>query len=188
MKLRDAIEGRIDVKRWDLKKPDWRRIIRAIDAARFGATAGNHFAVRFILVEDEGVIKKLADASQQKFISKAKYVVVAVSDDSGLVRSYDKRGKEYCSRHAGAVIGNFLLGLEEEKLVTSWVWYYVDEQVKRVLGIPGNLNVEGIFPIGRRSKISKERGRAMKLENILYFGKYGERKMRPHTKLKRASI
>ena len=185
MKLKDAIENRIDVKRFDLKKPDWRKIIRAIDVARFGTSAGNHFSVRFILVTDEDVIQKLADASQQSFIGKAKSVVVVASDPAGLVRSYGDRGVKYCRLQAGVAIQNFLLGLEEEKLVTSWVWYFEDEQVKRVLGIPEGVNVEGIFPVGVQTKVAGKAKRNVKLENILFFGKYGEKKMVGHTKLSR---
>lgn len=186
MKLRDAIESRDDVKRYDLKKPDWRKVVRAIDAARFGTSAGNHFTVRFILVTDEDVISKLADASQQSFISKAKMCVVVVSDPSSLIRSYEERGERYCRLQAGVAVQNFLLGLEEEKLVTSWVWYFEDSQVKSILSIPEKANVEGIFPIGNiPPKSVKKEKRTAKLDNVLFFGKYGEKKMVPHTKLSR---
>ncbi|MCK4649874.1 nitroreductase family protein [Candidatus Pacearchaeota archaeon] len=193
MKLRDVIEKRADVKRYDSKKPDWRKIVRAIDAARFAPMAGNHFSARFILVSDEKVIKRLADASQQSFIRKARTVVVVVSDDKSLIRSYGERGEMYARQHVGAAIENFLLALEEEKLVTSWVWYFVDEQVRRILEIPEGVKIEGIFPVGRRIKAGrladlKSRVRNVKLENILFFGKYGQEEMKLQTKLRRESV
>ncbi len=188
MKLRDAIENRTDIKRFDLKKPDWRKIIHAIDAARFASTAGNHFSARFILVDDEDIIRKLADASQQGFVASAKSVVVVVNDDSALVRSYGKRGEDYGKKHVGSAIQNFLLALEDEKLVTSWVWYFVDEQVRRVLSIPESVKVEGIFPIGKKPKSVVASKRVSKLENVLFFGKYGERKMVPTIKHTRDAI
>jgi nitroreductase len=189
MKLRDAIEKRTDVKRFDLKAVDWRKIVRSIDAARFGTSAGNHFATRFILVSDEDVIAELASASQQSFVKKAKSVVVVVSDPSSLIRSYDDRGDKYCRLQAGVAIQNFLLALEANKLVTSWVWYFVDEQVKRILDIPEKANVEGIFPIGNKSKVvSHEKKREVKLDNIMFFGKYGKKKMKPQVIVGRDAI
>ncbi len=188
MKLRDAIKGRCDVKRFDSGKPDWRKVIRAIDAARFSTSAGNHFSVRFILVDDEKVIKKLAGASQQSFIGKAKTCVVVVSDPSSLIRSYEERGEKYCRLQAGAAVQNFLLALEEEKLVTSWVWYFEDSQVKDILEIPEGMEVEGIFPVGKMMKTAKKEKRDVKLDNVLFFGKYGEKKMVPHAKLSRESF
>ena len=176
MKLRDAVEDRNDVRRFDSRKPDWRAVLRAIDFARFAPAAGNYFSARFILIEDEKVIGKLADSSQQSFISDAKMCVVVVSDNKGLVRAYGDRGDMYSRQHVGAAIENFLLGLEEEKLVTSWVWYFVDDQVRRILDIPENVKVEGIFPIGKRTKIAGKVKRSAKLDNILFFDKYGMKK------------
>lgn len=188
MKLRDVIESRTDVKRFDLKVPDWRKVVRAIDAARFGSSAGNHFATRFILISDEDVISKLAESSQQSFIGKAKMAVVVVSDASSLIRSYGERGDRYCRLQAGVAIQNFLLALEEEKLVTSWVWYFVDEQVKNILGIPEGVKVEGIFPVGKKTKVAGVKKRNIELDNVLFFGKYGEKKMVPMTKKSRDAI
>lgn len=188
MKLKEAIESRCDIKSYDLKKPDWRKVIRAIDAARFAPAAGNYYSARFILVDDEDVIKKLAESSQQSFIGKAKMVVVVVSDEKGLVRAYGERGSDYSKQHVGAAIENFLLALEEEKLATSWVWYFVDEQVRSLLNIPENVKVEGIFPIGGMSKLSRKVKRSADLDNVLFFGKYGNKKMAPVTKVGRSAI
>jgi nitroreductase len=188
MKLRDAVENRVDVKRFDLKKPDWRKVVRAIDFARFGTSAGNNFSVRFILVTDEGVIRKLASASQQSFVGKAKSVVVVLSDPASLIRSYEERGIKYCRLQAGVAIQNFLLGLEDEGLVTSWVWYFEDEQVKRVLGVPESVNVEGIFPVGKGMKTVKKVKRNVELDNVLFFGKYGNKKMAPQVRVGREAI
>jgi nitroreductase len=179
MNLRDAVEKRADAKVFDFKKPDWRKVVRAIDFARFAPAAGNYFSTRFILVSDEDVISRLAAASQQPFVGRAKTVVVVVSDNKGLIRAYAERGEMYSRQHVGAAIENFLLGLENEKLITSWVWYFVDEQVRRILDIPEDVSVEGIFPIGAKAKVSRIEKRSAKLDNILFFGKYGNKKMVP---------
>lgn len=188
MQLKDAIEQRKSVKKFDLKKPDWRKIIRAIDVARFAPSAGNQFVTRFILISDEKKIEKLAAASQQDFVKKAQYVVVVVSDDSNLIRDYGKRGIRYCAQQSGAAIQNFLLALTEEKLVTTWIGYFYHEQVKETLDIPKELHVEAIFPIGEETKIKTKRKRKMKLDHILHFDKFGNKKMVAETKVSRGSL
>ena len=65
MKLRDAIESRASVRKFHHKKPDWRKVIRAIDAARFAPSAGNQFVMRFIMVSDE---KKIKEIAQEKMV------------------------------------------------------------------------------------------------------------------------
>lgn len=179
MELKTAIKKRRSVRKDLDKKPDWRKIIRAIDMARFAPTAGD--TLRFIFVSDEKKISKLAKAAEQDFVGDAKYVVVAVSDDSKLVRSYGERGLRFAPQQAGAAIQNFLLVLTEQKLATIWVGHFDIEQVKEVLGIPENLSVEAIFPIGKETKTRPPERRTIDLENILYFDKWKNKKMTPHT-------
>lgn len=183
MQLKDAIKKRHSVRRYLDKAPDWRKVIQAIDAARYSPSAGNQFALKFILVSDATKITKLAEAAQQDFIAAAKYVVVAVSDDSKLVRSYSERGIRYASLQAGAAIENFLLALTEKGLVTTWVGHFYDQQVKDILEIPEKLSVEGLFPVGKETKIKTSERKKTELENVLYFDKWKNKKMVPQTKV-----
>lgn len=178
------IKKRKSVRRYMDKKPDWRKIIRAIDAARFAPSAGGQFALKFILVSDEKKISELAKASQQNYVGTAKAVVVAVSDDSKLVRSYGDRGVRYASSQAGAAIQNFLLVLTEQGLVTSWVGHFYDNQVKSALSIPDDMTVEAIFPIGKETKVKGSERRAKPdLDNVLYFDKWKNKTMTPKGKI-----
>ena len=193
MKLMEAIEKRKSVRRFSDKAPDWRKILRAIDAARYAPSAGGYFVTKFILVSDSKKIVELAAASQQDFVGKAKYVVVVVTDDSALVRSYDERGVRYATQQSGAAIQNFLLALTEEKLATTWVGHFVDEQVKRVLDISEGLYVEAIFPIGIETAVGIRYSvvgsrRKTRLDNILFFDKWGNKQMVPSVKLSREAV
>jgi len=181
MQLDDAIKKRKSVRRYSGKKPNWRKILRAIELVRFSPSAGNLFSVKFVLVSDKEKIEVLKDASQQDFVGKAQFVVVAVSSNSKLVRSYGERGVRYASLQAGSAIQNFLLALVEQGLATTWVGHFYDEKVKEVLEIPDEMNVEGIFPIGIETKIKTSERQKPDLENIIYFDKWEEKKMKPET-------
>lgn len=196
MQLKEAIESRRSVKSFSNKIPDWRKIIQAIDSARFAPAAGNYFVTKFILVSDKKIISELTKASQQDFVGTSKYIVVVVSDESKLVQAYEKRGSRYCAQQSGAAIENFLLSLTELKLATTWVGHFYDEQVRRALDIPENLNIEALFPIGIETKVKsfaksmdfKFRtggARKMKLEQTLYYDKYGNEEMIPISKVGR---
>ena len=154
MQLDEAVKTRKSVRRFSDKKPDWRKIIKAIDLARFAPMAGNLFSLKFILVQDKDKIEKLKEACQQDFVS-THYVVVVVSDDEKVKRSYGDLGEKFAREQAGAAIENFLLGLNEQGLATCWVGYFVESQVKKILSIPDNFTVEALFPIGYESKIKK---------------------------------
>ncbi|MCK4996929.1 nitroreductase family protein [Candidatus Pacearchaeota archaeon] len=177
MNLKEAITTRKSVKHFSYKKVDWKKIVRAIDYARFAPTAGNKFVNKFILVSDEKKIKELATASQQEFVGEAKYIVIVTSDEKKLIQSYDDRGKRYAPQQAGAAIQNFLLGLTEQKLSTMWVGHFYPEQIHRIFKIPEKMKIEAIFPIGKARNIRTKPKLKEKLENYLYFEKYGKSKM-----------
>jgi nitroreductase len=188
MQLKDAIESRKSVKRFHHKKPNWRKIIRAIDAARFAPSAGNKFVTRFILVSNEKKLAELTAASQQDFVGDVKYIVVVVSDDTALVRGYGEDGVRYAAQQAGAAIENFLLALNEQKLATTWVGHFYREQVRRTLDIPEGLHIEAMFPIGVETKIKTSSRGKMKLDQIIYFDKWKEKKMKDWIKMTRSAI
>ena len=182
------IKKRKSVRRYMDKKPDWRKIIRAIDAARFAPSAGGNFVTKFILVSDEKKISELAAASQQEFVGKAKYIVVAVTDDSKLIQDYDERGERYGASQTGAAIENFLLALVEQKLVTTWVGHFYDEQVRRTLNIPDGLKIEAMFPVGVEIKVKSNPKRKKKLDQILYYDKWKNTLMVPTMKFTKDAI
>lgn len=184
MKLGDAVKTRKSVKRFLSKKVDWRRILRALDYARFAPMSGNLFSMKFILVRDGEKIEKLAEAAQQDFVKKAKYVVVVVSDDSKAERNFGERGKMYARQQAGAAIQNFLLGLREQKLATTWVGHFVDEQVKDLLEIPEEMTVEAMFPIGKEMDVSSDEKNKLNLEDYLFFDEWSNKLFEPRTKIK----
>lgn len=172
MELNKAIQSRHSVKKFNSKKPDWRDIVEAIDAARYAPTAGGNFTLKFIIVDNTEKIKKIAEACQQDFITKAYYVVVACSSPSRLVNAYGKQGEIYVRQQAGAGIQNFLLKIEELGLSTCWVGYFVENQIKKILKIPEEINVEAIFPVGYEYKKNKTPKRRIDLDNILCFNKW----------------
>ena len=63
-------------------------------------------------------------------------------------------------------------------VATCWIGYFVDRMIKEALSIPENLEVEAFFPIGyEQGKTQKKR--KILLDNILYFHKYGNKRMKP---------
>jgi nitroreductase len=175
------IKSRRSIRKFNSKKPDWRKIIECIDMMRYAPMAGNNFSLKFILVDDEEKIDKLAKASQQQFINQAQYVVVVCSTPLRTEISFEERGKNYLKQQAGAAIQNFLLKITESGLSTCWIGHFVDDQIKDALDIPKDIHVEALFPIGYAFK-KPESKRIIELDNVLYFNKYGNKKMNtPHT-------
>ncbi|HNZ52181.1 MAG: nitroreductase A [Candidatus Diapherotrites archaeon ADurb.Bin253] len=182
MGVERLIKARRSIRKFKSSKPDWREIIECIDSTRYAPMAGNNFSLKFILVEDGEKIQKLAEAAQQNFITKAKYVIVVCTTPGRTETAYGERGSKYLKQQAGAAIQNLLLKLTECKLATCWVGHFVDEQVKDILDIPDEIDVEAMFPIGYPYEKPKEK-RYIELDSILYFNRYGNKRMEEESKL-----
>jgi len=178
MELDKAIKSRQSVRKFKSKKPNWRNIITAIDCARYAPMAGNNFTLKFIIVEDKEKIQKISDACQQDFVSQAQYLVVVCSNPSRTINSYGKQGETYFRQQAGAGIQNFILKLTELGLSTCWVGHFIESQIKRELKIPENVYVESVLPIGYEYEKPRTRKEKIDLDSILYFEKYGNKKMK----------
>lgn len=181
MKVEEAINERHSVRRFSSKKPNYREIIEAVDAANKTPLAGNICTLRFIVVSDKEKIKELAEASQQDFISQASYIVVVCSSNKEIERFYDERGLMYSRQQAGAAIENFLLRITELGLASCWIGAFSDSSVKNILSIPDNIEVEALLPVGYEFGKTKQRKKP-KLDAVLFFDKYGNKFMKPERK------
>lgn len=177
--VKRIIKKRKSVNKFSDKKVDWRDIIKAIDMARYAPMAGNLFSLKFIITNDFEKIEKLTEASQQDFFLNAQYVVIVCSNPSKTLNAYGEKGEDYLRQQAGAAMQNFQLKLTDLGLSTCWVGHFVEEQVKKIFSIPEKINVEAFFPIGYESSIGKKKPKKkIKLDPILYFEKYGNKRMK----------
>lgn len=182
MDLNKIIHARRSIRKFKSTKPDWREIIECIDSMRYAPMAGNNYSLKFILVDDEEKIRKMAKAAQQDFLADVKYVVVVCTTPTRTEIAFEERGKNYIKQQAGAAIQNFLLKITEAKLATCWVGHFVDDEIKDILSIPKDIHVEALFPIGYPLK-KPEQKRIIDLNNVLYFNKYGYKKMNEMPKM-----
>ena len=182
MGLDKTIQARRSIRQFKSKSPNWRRIIEAIDTARYAPMAGEIFSLNFILIDDDAKIEKIAKWCEQDFIVQAKYVVVFLTNPRKTVSSYGKRGEIYCRQQAGSAIQNFLLKLEDQKLSTCWIGHFNERMIKQVLRVPDHVNIEGIFPIGIAGEKAKKR-KLPELNTFLFFNEWKNKRMTHVTKV-----
>lgn len=179
MELDRAIKERHSVRSFRKgKKPNYKDIILALEAATKAPLAGNVYSIRYILVSDKEEIRELAEASQQDFIADVDFVVAVCSEKKTLVKSYYERGKIYARQQAGAAIQNLMLKLVDLGLSTCWVGAFSDEMVKRILKLTEDIDVEALLPIGYELGKSKQRTKP-NLDDVIFFDVWKNRYMRP---------
>src|SRR3989338_4827207 len=163
MDLDLVIEKRQSVRSFKSKKVDWKRIMDAIHAANHVPFADNRNHLKFLVIESKEKIAKIAEFSEQVWISEAPVIIVICSNDKNLEEMHGERGRVYSRQQAGAAINNILLKITDLGLSSCWVGSYPDELIKQYLSMPQNIQIEAILPIGHSAeKKAKKRkiGRA----------------------------
>ena len=181
MKLIDAIESRHSIRKFKSKKVKWPDILEAINSAIKAPLAGNINTLRFIIVEDTQKKQQIAEATDQLWVAEADTLVVVCSDSSNIQRMYDERGKIYEHQQIGAAIQNFLLRITDLGLSSCWIGAYLDKNIKLILKIPENINVEAILPIGYADEKPRPK-RKDSLQSVIFWEKWDQRKKPQHSK------
>ena len=175
MEFDDVIKLRKSVRSFKNKSASWKIVMEAIDSACHGpfADAKNH--LKFIIVENENTIDKLAELSQQKWINTASIAVVVCSDDSILENMHGERGRVYSRQQSGAAIVTLMFKLTDLGMGSCWVGSYDDEKIRKLLSIPENIQIEAIIPVGFEKEKSKKKTKK-DLERALYWENWGKGK------------
>ena len=87
----------------------------------------------------------------------------------------------YSHQQCGAAIETFLLKLVDVGLSGCWVGSFADHHIKTTLGIPEDVNIEAIIPIGyeRIEKGRSKRPEKPKIENAISWELWDTSRRRP---------
>lgn len=175
MEFDDVIERRKSVRSFKDKKPDWRRAIDAIDSACKGPFADGINHMKFLIIEEQQTIDKVAEAAEQNWISEAPMLIVVCSDDSNLESMHGEKGRVYSRQQSGSAISTLMLKLSDLNIDSCWVGSFSDETVKQLLGIPGHIQIEAIIPVGYEKEKSKKKKKKA-LENVMFWESWDQTK------------
>ncbi len=173
MDLDKVLKKRTSIRNYSNKKPKDDKIIDAIEAANLAPSPGNLQILKYIIVDEQETIEKIAKACQQPFIKKAQVIVIVCSNPSSVEKMFDKRTEQYTRQHAGAAIENFLLKITDMKLASTWVGAFSEITIKNTLKIPDEIKVEAVLPIAHESKEKTNKQKPKSdLGNIVYFDEW----------------
>ena len=116
-----------------------------VEAVRLAPSANNLQDWRFVVVTDPQKKKALAAAANnQMFIADAAAVIVACSDNKDTMRCGEKIGPI----EVAIALEHIALQAAEIELATCWIGSFYPEQVRGTLGIPVDVEVVELMPIG----------------------------------------
>ena len=180
MEFDSVIEKRKSVRTFTQKKPNWKKLIEAIDTTTQNPFAGNHNNLKYLIIENKKTIKEVSKIAEQPWISLSPSLIIVCSDDSHLEDKYGERGRVYSRQQAGAAIQTLLLKIVDLGLSACWVGAYSDEILKQKLKIPQHIQIEAVIPIGHENTKEKQhKEKKIELENTLFWEGWQQDKRTP---------
>jgi nitroreductase len=169
MSVQTAISLRRSIRSFRDTPVEDEKLSLVLEAARLAPSARNRQEWQFIVVRDGETRKKLADAANGKvFVGEAPVIIVACATEAEYVMS--------CGQLAGTVdtsiaLAFLILQAQELGLGTCWLGAYSESEVKAILGIPRQVRVIAMTPLGYPAQVPEARPRK-NLDEIVSFERY----------------
>ena len=171
MSVLKVIMERRSVRRYRSEPVPQDVLLRVLDAARFSPSGKNLQPWKFIVVKNETLKQRLAEASlRQSFIADAPIVVVACGFPD---KCYSRMGNYMKSWPVDVAIAveHLMLQAQEEGLGTCWVGAFDEEEVRSILHVPDGVKVLALTPLGYPDEKPVPR-RRKSLEEIVSYDSF----------------
>lgn len=170
MDVYEAIVKRKSVRGFkDEEVPD-QIISRLLEAARLAPSASNRQEWRFIVVRDQVMRNKLAEAARgQKFVAEAPVVLACCAETDEHVMAC---GQLCYPIDVAIAMDHITFCAAVEGLGTCWIGAFEEEPVKQLLSIPSPVRVVGLLPIGYPKEPSTVKKKRLPLEEIVKYERW----------------
>jgi nitroreductase len=174
MDIYEAIRNRISTRAYLSDPVENDKLERILEAARLAPSGKNGQPWTFIVITDADTRNRLVPACKnQKFVGEAP-IVIAVCGHEEL--AYQKMGGYWNSLPVdiGIALEHLMLAAEAEGLGTCWIGAFIEEDVREILGVPADVKIVALTPVGypAADKVFRKR---KPLEEIVMREKWEER-------------
>jgi nitroreductase len=144
MEFMDVIVARTSVRSYADKPVEEEKLSKVLEAARLAPSWANKQCCRYIVVKDKAKIQELA-GGLNGWLKQVPVIVVACADpkDSG-----DRNGMNYFLVDVGISMQQLVLAATDVELGTCWIGAFDEAKIKKALGIPENIKVVAMTPLG----------------------------------------
>ncbi|MFQ5620338.1 MAG: nitroreductase family protein [Candidatus Nanoarchaeia archaeon] len=176
MEVQQCIQSRRTIRKYTSEPVGPDQIHLIIEGGKYAPSAGNLQNWFFVVVNDEGKISALADASvQQVWMENSSVLIVVASDLQKAENFYGDRGVDVYSRqNTAAAVQNMLLVAHDIGLGAAWVGAFDEDMVSRTLGLPGHVRPEAIVVLGYPDEKVPIPPR-FEFSSIVWFNSWGSR-------------
>ena len=146
MEVMEAIKTRKSIRSYLDKPVEDDKLNTVLEAARLAPSASNRQEWRFVIVHDKDIRQALATAALgQSFVGEAPVVIVACAKTDNHIMAC---GQLCYPIDVAIALDHITLAAVELSLGTCWIGAFDEDKVKSLLGIPEEVRVVGLMPLG----------------------------------------
>jgi nitroreductase len=166
MDLFDAIAGRYSVRGYKPDPVEDEKLTRVLEAARQAPTAANRQPFRIIVIHTRGREEEMARVYGRRWLTQAPLVLAFVAVRGEAWRRMDD--KPYDEVDATIAMDHLVLAATALGLGTCWIAAFDPAAAREVLGLPGDVELVALTPLGYPDKARAETGRRPLDELVRY--------------------
>ncbi|HHV13815.1 MAG TPA: nitroreductase [Clostridiales bacterium] len=166
----DVAKERYSVRSYEKKEVEREKLLQVLEAARIAPSAVNFQPVHLIVVTEQEEKEKIYQTYKRDWIKEAPVVIVACGDHKV---SWDRKdGKDHCDIDVAIAVDHMTLAAVEQGLGTCWVCAFDAKLCHELLGLPENLEVVALLPLGYPKGERTTEPRRKKLEELVSWERY----------------
>ncbi len=184
METLEAIKTRRSIRKFSDQPVEPEKLQAVLEAVRQAPSWSNLQCWQLVIVESQESRDKISELSfvesffatygyktnpAQKALAQAPVVIIACADP---VKSGNLHDQQYYLADMGIASENLMLAAHDQGLGTVFVGVYHEEQIKALLGIPDNIKIVGLFPLGYPAGEAKGGPSRKQLSDFVHYGKW----------------
>jgi nitroreductase len=170
MDVFEAVKTRRSIRKYQDGAVEPEKLAKILEAARLSPSACNKQPWHFIVVSEKEARRRLFPAYRNEWFVNAPVIIAAcVSPDEAWVR-WD--GEAYWKVDAAVAVQDMILVARELGLGTCWIGAFDEKKVKEALGIPVEVRVVALFPLGYPAEAKGVVTERKPLEEIVHYEKW----------------
>ena len=146
MSFLELASKRYSVRNYTNRPVEENKILEVLEAARVAPSAVNYQPWHLIVVTEQGLKSKIAEAYPRDWFKQAPVVIVACGDHEKSWKRKD--GKDHCDVDVAIALDHLALAATSLGLGTCWVCAFDAKRVHEILRLPEQLEVIALLPLG----------------------------------------
>lgn len=172
----EEIKNRRSVRSYQEREIPEEVLLRVLEAVRLAPSARNRQPWKFVIVQDKELIQEVAGASPlygnpQTFMAIAPIIIAGCATNTEHIMP---NGVSSYPIDLAIALDHLTLQATKEGLGTCWIGAFDQNKVKALLGVPENMKIVCLMPLGYPKTVTATKRSRKPLEDIICYNQYQE--------------